>query len=322
MTSEAIVKVEGTTVLSKLLSELHERAQEHIVDARARNTRKAYKGDWSRFTAWCKEVGIEPLPPNPANIAAYLAALGATHRMSTVQRALVSIIFHARQAGFDWETTKYLTEVLAGMRKRYGMERRKKAAATADVLRQMVGAFGSDLMGVRNRAILTLGWMAALRRSEVVALDVGDLRFVEQGLVIVLRKSKTDQEGRGLEKGIPYNSDMAVCAVESVRTWLAASGVRQKAVFRALTSTGTVRGGRLSDRSVAEIVKRAAEKAGLDPAIYSGHSLRAGFATTAAEQGHSVHEIMRQTGHKSERVAKEYVRYGSLFTNNVAKDLL
>jgi integrase len=175
---------------------------------------------------------------------------------------------------------------------------------------------------LRDRALVTLGWLGAFRRSELVALDVGDVRFTDEGLIVRLATSKTDQEGQGVEKGIPYAGNPATCPVRSLRAWLEAARLESGPLFRPVTRHGQLGERRLSDRAVALVVKRLAARAGLEPAVFAGHSLRAGFATTAAQRGKSLDAIMRQTGHKSERVARGYIRHATLFTDNAATGLL
>jgi len=256
-------------------------------------------------------------------VAAYLTWLmNEGLKCSTIERALAGIAFGFRKRGHDWTSPKVVTEMLKGLRRRLGVRPNKKTPAGADVLDKMIATFGSDLRGLRNRAILTVGWTGAFRRSDVVSLDVEDVSFVPEGLVILLRKSKTDQERAGVERGLPMADNAALCPARNLRAWLQATRITTGPVFRAINAQGRIRDARLSDRSVADCVKQAAEAAGFDPAEFSGHSLRAGFVTTAAKQGKPLHEIMEQTGHKSERIARGYIRHGTLFENNAAKGLL
>lgn len=185
-------------------------------------------------------------------------------------------------------------------------------------LRAASGALPASLLGKRDRALLLLGFAGAFRRSELAGLEVRDLAFAEDGLEVTLRRSKTDQEGKGSKKGIPYGSDPKTCPVRAVRAWLEASGIAEGPVFREVTRHGHVEAAPLSGRSIARVVKRSAEAAGLDPAGFSGHSLRAGLATAAAKAGKSTHAIMRQTGHKSADMVARYVREASLFEDNAA----
>ena len=182
--------------------------------------------------------------------------------------------------------------------------------------------------GIRNRALLLIGFAGAFRRSELVDLDVEDLDFRDEGLVITVRRSKTDQEGQGLLKGIPYGSDRDTCPIRSLQLWLETASITSGAIFRSVNKgdkvilhrrrNGEVIEARLGGRDVARIVKRCAQRAGLDPQRYAGHSLRAGFATTAAERQVPEQEIMDQTGHKSLLMLRRYIRKGSVLKNNAA----
>jgi integrase len=305
------------------LAPLADQARMFLEAAKSPNTRRAYAADWRKFQAWCVELELQPLPPDPATVLAYLTALAAQGRkVVTVERAMVGLAFGFRANGHKWTTPEIITETLKGMRNELGTRPEKKAPAVDHVFRAMIATFGDDLRGARNRALLAMGWTGAFRRSEVVSLDVRDVTFDPEGLVVLLRKSKTDQEGKGVEKGLPPSSDVTLCPVFTLRAWLRASCITSGPIFRPFTPLGNLREMRLSDHAVAEIIKRAASDAGLDPTIYSGHSLRSGFMTTAGRDGVQLYQIMRQSGHASERVAREYVRHATLFQNNAAKGLL
>jgi len=177
------------------------------------------------------------------------------------------------------------------------------------------------LLGARDRALLLVGFGGAFRRSELVFLDVGDVAFTQDGLEVMLRRSKTDPEGRGRKVGIPFGSQASYCPVRALRAWTKAAGIEDGALFRYVTRYGQV-GGRLTGHAVAKVVKRCAGAAGLDASRYSGHSLRAGLATAAARAGKSERAIMAQTGHRSLTQVRHYVRQGSLFLENAASGLL
>jgi site-specific recombinase XerD len=323
-TSKTLARTE--VVPSEALAQLEplaKQVRELIGEAKSPRTRAAYKGDWARFELWCTGHGLSALPPHPENVAAHLADLANEGlKVSSIERALAGIAFYFRASGFDWTTPKGVTEMMKGLRRRLGVRPTQKTPAVDAVLHAMVATFGVDLRGLRNRALFTVGWVGAFRRSDVVSLDVEDVRFVPEGLIVLLRRSKTDQEGEGEEKGLPLAGNPAVCPVRSLRAWLQASDITTGPIFRAINAQGHVRDARLSDRSVADFIKQAALAAGLDPSEFSGHSLRSGFATTAAQHGVPLHEIMSQTGHKSERVARGYVRHATLFQRNAAKGLL
>jgi integrase len=174
------------------------------------------------------------------------------------------------------------------------------------------------LLGLRNRALLLVGFGGAFRRSELVGLDAADVRFVREGLVLTLRRSKTDQEAAGELKAIPYGERLESCPVRALQAWLEAAGITSGALFRPVTCWGRVAERQLSDQVVALVVKQRAVALGLDPRAYAGHSLRAGLATAAARAGVEERDIMRQTGHRSERMVRKYIREGQLFRNNAS----
>jgi integrase len=210
---------------------------------------------------------------------------------------------------------------LRGVRRTIGAAQRRKAPATAEVLAAMLSHTPATLTGARDRAILALGFSGAFRRSELVALDVGDLADAPEGLRVTIRKSKTDQEGRGQEIAIPHGRH--VKPVAAVKDWIAAAGITTGPLFRPISRSGTVRGAeRLTDRSIADIVKRYATAAGLKVEDFSGHSLRAGFVTTAAERDVELTRIMDVTRHKDVRTVTGYVRRANLFKGHAGASFL
>jgi len=306
------------------LEPLVERARAYAAEAVSPNTRAAYEADWRTFEAWCASAGISALPPTPAAVATYLAHLAdAGRKVSTIERALAGIAFAHRAAGFPWTSSDpAIRLVRSGIRRRLGTAPEKKAPVLGDDLRALVGTLGADLQGLRDRAILTLGWFCAARRSEIVALQVGDVEFTREGMIVTFARSKTDQEGRGLSKGVPFAGHPDVCPVRVLRAWLDAAKIESGPVFRAVTRTGRLSDGALDDRAVARLVKRAVARVGLDPSRVAGHSLRSGFITTAAKRGKSTGAIMRQSGHRSEAVMRGYIQLATLFDDNAAAGLL
>ena len=300
-----------------------EAAAGYVADAKATNTRRAYAADWAAFQAWCAARGVAALPADPATVAAYLAGMAdAGRKVSSIERALAGIAHGHRAAGQPWQKGHAgVREVVKGIRRRLGVAPSQKVPVTDDELRAIVAALDDSPAGLRDRALLLVGWFGAFRRSEIVALVVADVTFAPEGLIVHLRRSKTDQEGQGAAKGLPYAGDPALCPVRALRAWLAVAG-QEGPVFRSVDKRGRIGVRALTGAAVALIVKRAVERAGLDSERFAGHSLRAGFATTAARKGRDLAGIMRQTGHKSERVARAYVRHASLFTANAAAGLL
>ena len=299
---------------------LGERAREYLADSHAQNTRRAYAADWRAFAAWCADNALEPLPATAATLALYLTDRADALSTATLGRRLVSIAAAHRAAGLPVPADDAGVRALwRGIRRRKGTAQVGKAAAVTAHVRRMVEALPADTaLGVRDRALLLVGFAGALRRSELVGLDVEDLDWTADGLVVTIRRSKTDQEGAGAKVGVPYGRHPETCPVRRLRAWLDWAGIDAGPIFRTVTRHGAVLPRRLTDRAVALAVRRAAARAGLDPARYAGHSLRAGLATAAAQAGAEERDIMRQTRHQSVAVARRYIRDGSLFRANAA----
>jgi integrase len=204
---------------------------------------------------------------------------------------------------------------VVAFRRTKGTAPAQKAAALTDDIRAMVGATSSGIIGVRDRALILLGFAGAFRRSELVALDLEDCTFTKDGLTLMLRRSKVDQAGEGRKLGIPYGSNPETCPVRNLQTWIEAAAITSGALLRSITRHGKLQRARLAGVDVARVVKKLALKAGLDPAKYAGHSLRAGHATSAAIAG-SERSIMNQTGHRSVQMVRRYIRDGNLFREN------
>lgn len=298
---------------------LEESARDFIGAARAENTTRAYRSDWADFTTWCESHAVASLPAAPDTVALYITDRAATLKASTIQRRIVAISQAHQAAGLDTPTSAAVVKtVWRGIRRTLGTAPDQKSAATVDVIRSMVGTLPATVAGRRDRAILLLGFAGAFRRSELVALDMNDLDFHCDGVTVTIRHSKTDQESEGRQVGIPYGQNVHTCPVRALVAWIEELGETTGPVFRAVTQRGNIADARLSDRTVALTVKRAAKAAGLDPAGFAGHSLRSGLATSAAAAGVPERHIMDQTGHKSERMVRMYIRRGSLYRNNAA----
>jgi len=298
-------------------------AREYVAAAKASNTRRAYRADWTHFAAWCERHGRPPLPASPETVALYLADAATSLKPSTLQRRLASISQAHQVAGYETPTRAApVRTVWQGIARTHGVAPAQKAPLlVADVLR-LVGTCARDAQGVRDRALLLVGFAGAFRRSELVGVDVSDLAFGAEGVTVTVRRSKTDPEGEGRQVGIPRGAQPESCPVRALRAWLQCAGRQEGPLFRSVTRHGAIQPGRLSAQAVALVVKRRAAAAGLDPAQFAGHSLRAGLATSAAAAGVSERSIMAQTGHRSERVARRYIRAGSLFRENAAAGLL
>ncbi|GIM44522.1 integrase [Collibacillus ludicampi] len=307
-------------VTMERVEQLIQKANEYTRKSKSDNTIKAYQSDWAHFTAWCEQYGQESLPASPETVMLYITTLADEgYKTSTINRRISSISKAHQSAGYKSPTrNEKVRELWNGIKRTHGTAQQAKKAAVIDDVRRMVDTLGDTTLDIRDRALLLIGFAGALRRSELVTLNVEDIQITDDGLTITIRKSKTDQEGEGRKIGIPYGSCRETCPVRSYMKWVEVSGIKSGAVFRGVTKGGNVKDERLSDKGVARVVKRCAEAAGLDPAQYAGHSLRSGFATTAARAGASDRAIMRQTGHKSRVMVDRYIQEGSLFRDNAA----
>ena len=281
-------------------------------------TAKAYRGDAQIFDAWCRGQGLPgSIPAAPETVAAFLAAEAERGvKASTIGRRAAAIAYAHKLLGLaDPTAHEGVKTTLRGIS-------RQKAPATAEILTTMLAHCPDTLAGKRDRALLALGFSGAFRRSELAALDVEDLTDDPDGLRVHIRKSKTDQEGRGQEIAVPHGRHLK--PVAAVKAWLEAAGITSGPVFRPVSRSGTMRqgGARLTDRSIASIIKAYAARAGLDVAQFSGHSLRAGFVTTAAERDVALTRIMDVTRHRDVRAVTGYVRRANLFKGHAGSGFL
>jgi integrase len=323
------------------LTGLVERAVTYAKSTNSARTLETYARDFAKFAAWAKTEGLPSLPTSPEVVAVYLAAMadgavrvdwkargGHPHtsarpkKYATIQLAYSAIVATHVAAGHEWpHAHPLIVRVMRGIRREIGTTQAKVSALSVANLHAMLVACSSDLAGARNRALLSIGFFAALRRSELVALDVSDVREEPRGLVVRIRESKSDQTAIGEDIALPPMKDRIVCPVRLFKAWLVASKIKTGPLFRRIDKGGNLGVHALASQSVGLLVKRLAEEVGLDPETFSGHSLRAGFVTSAAASGKSLKNIMRQTRHKSERVAMGYMRPATLFTDNAADGL-
>jgi site-specific recombinase XerD len=306
-----------------LLAELRAVAEDTatlIRESESESTRRAHDGDWRHFVAWCERYGRCPLPAEPETVALYVGAHSKRHKAATIRRRLATVAVKHREAyPDDTPPTKHegVRRAWRGLLRTYGAKSKPKNAARIEQVRRMVEALDVDtLAGKRDRAILLIGFAGAFRRSEVVGFDVGDVEERSEGLAIVLRSSKTNQEGEHEAVGIGFGKDPTTCPVRAWRTWLAAAEITEGPPFRPIDRHGHVGDGRLTGRSVALIVKRAAEAAGYDPTLFAGHSLRRGLISSAADAGVAEHRIMRHSRHKSIPQVRKYMEEAGLFKDN------
>jgi site-specific recombinase XerD len=294
-------------------------ATKYLQQSRAQNTRRAYRADWADFDGWCSKYRRVSLPAAPDTVAYYLADRSQTLKTSTLQRRLATIS-EAHRAADHESPTKHpkVRLVWAGIRREKGTAQAHMKPVLTKHIRLMVGHLPDTLLGARDRALLLLGFAGAMRRSELVGLDVTDLAVADEGLVVNMRRGKTDQFGAGRKIGIPKGEHPETCPVRAVQAWLERSEVVEGPLFRAVNRHGHVSPTRLSDRAVADVVKRSLKTAGKSTRRFAGHSLRAGLITQAAMAGVSERAIQDQSGHKSLLVMRRYIRDGSLFRENAA----
>ncbi len=294
----------------------------YIRASKAENTIRGYQSDWRKFCAWCDVHGVGPLPAAAETIAAYIAECADHLKPGSIQRRLNAIAEAHKAVDLDSPTLAGMVKnTMKGIRRTKGTAPAQKSPTlTVDIV-AMIDASDAGLIGVRDRALILLGFAGAFRRSELIALDFQDCAFGKDGLTITLRRSKIDQDGAGRKIGIPYGSNPETCPVRMLQTWIEQANFNCGPLFRSISRHGQVRLGPLSPIDVARVVKKLAERAGLDATKYAGHSLRAGHATTAAIAGASERSIMNQTGHRSVQMVRRYIRDGSLFRENSAAKL-
>lgn len=304
------------------LAELVARAQEFAKEARAENTLRAYRSDWRDFESWCRGRQFLSCPALPQTVALYLTSLSKTHKVSTLMRRISAISQAHQMAGLTSPTEESPVRlVMAGIRRKLGTAADAKRPVLVPDLQAMVNAIPDNVIGLRDRAILLIGFSGAFRRSELVAIDTADLAETGEGLVITIRRSKTDQEAEGRKIAIPRGREESTCPLRALAAWVDAAGIVSGPVFLRVNRHGHILRQRLSAEAVAIVVKRWAARLGYDSSEFAGHSLRAGLATAAAIAGKSERAIMNQTGHRSTAIVRRYIRDGNLFRDNAADGL-
>jgi site-specific recombinase XerD len=302
-----------------------EQTREYLAASKAERTVRAYRSDLADFEAWCARHERSPLPAVPETVADYIADMAAHGRKaSTITRRLSAISQAHRMAGLESPTHAQVVRMTAsGIRRQLGTAPRQARPILAAELRSMIEALPDDLRGLRDRALLLVGFAAGMRRGELVALDVSDVVEEPEGLAVTIRRSKTDQEAQGRTVGIVRGSRGPLTdPVTAVWEWREAAGVDEGPLFREVDRAGRVGATRLSDKAVTRIVKKAAASVGIDPTSASGHSLRSGLATSAAAAGAPERAIMATTGHKSTAMVRRYIRQGSKYVESASRYLL
>lgn len=281
------------------------------------NSKRAYAADLRHF-----EASHGHIPFSPEGVADYIAGLADTHAVASIQRRLAAISKAHGASGYDDPTKATIVKAtMRGIRRMKGVAQREAQALQRDDLFAMLDRMGDRAIDIRDKALLLIGFAGAFRRSELVGLDYADIEHVRQGVVLHLRRSKTDQMGQGRKIAIPFGRTRW-CPVQHLTHWLDHAGIEEGPIYRRIDRHGHIAAGRLSGEAVSIIVKKRVEAAGFNPDAYSGHSLRAGLATSAAMAGASMWKIRQQTGHASDAMLSRYIRDGDMFTENAAGAVL
>lgn len=289
---------------------LSDKARQSIYIARADNTIRAYESDWNDFCEWCEYHHVSAYPAIPETIINYINDLADNAKANTVARRISALTENFDAAGVQDNPCRFpiVKNALRGIKRMKGVMQHGKLPILFDDIKEMMTYLeGNTLQQARDKAILLVGFYGAMRRSEIANLEVNDIRFTRLGMLLTLRKSKTDQFDQGQLIAIPIVQEKNICAVHALKEWLHLSGITSGPVFRGFTRNHTIRKTKISDKTIALIVKHYAALVGMDPKEYGAHSLRHGFATTAAQHHVEERDIMRQTRHKSQAVVRRYI---------------
>jgi len=300
---------------------LHEATLENLKNSKANNTLRAYKSDFKDFGVFCSKHGLKSLPTEPKIVSLYLTHLSKNSKISTLRRRLVSISMVHKLKGYYLDTKHpIIVENLMGIRRVKGSIQKGKKPILINHLKLIINSINeqntSEIKRLRDKAIILIGFGGGFRRNELISINYEDLGFVSEGLKITLRKSKTDQFGEGMIKGLPYFDDENYCPVINLRKWLDISNIKSGPIFRRFLKGSVLTDNRLTDQSVVLLIKEHLRLVGIENKNFAGHSLRSGFATVAAEAGADERSIMAMTGHKTSQMVRRYIREANLFKNN------
>ena len=301
---------------------LQEETLINLQSSKANNTVRAYKSDFNDFGLFCAQNGLKSLPSEPKIVSLYLTHLSTKEvKMSTLKRRLVSIgVIHKLKGHYLDTKHPSIIENIMGIKRRKGSVQKGKKPILISSLIKIINAIDDqkkdEIKKIRDRSIILIGFSGGFRRNEIVSLDYDDLDFVPEGLKITLKRSKTDQFGEGTLKGLPYFDSSQYCPVLSLKKWIETSNINSGPLFRRFSKGSKLTDNRLTDQTVALLIKKYLNLSGIDSKNYSGHSLRSGFATSAAESGAEERSIMAMTGHKSTEMVRRYIKEANLFKNN------
>jgi len=303
------------------LKSLHEDTLKNLKNSKANNTLRAYKSDFKDFGGFCSKHNLKALPTEPKIVALYLTHLSKNSKISTLRRRLVSISIVHKMKGYYLDTKHpVIIENLLGIKRVKGSIQIGKKPLLINDLKAIINVINEEkieeIIKLRDISLVLIGFGGGFRRSEITSIDYEDLEFVEEGLKITLKKSKTDQFGEGMIKGLPYFQNEKYCPVNNLKKWLLISSIKSGAIFRRFSKGSRLSHKRLSDQTVVILIKKYLKLAGIENSNYSGHSLRSGFATVAAESGADERSIMAMTGHKTSQMVRRYIKEANIFKNN------
>ncbi len=304
------------------LKALHEETLNNLKSSKAINTIRAYKSDFKDFGAFCIKHSFKTLPTEPKIVALYLTYLSSKDaKMSTLRRRLVSIGMIHKLKGHYLDTKHpVIIENLMGIKRTKGSIQRGKKPILINQLKAIINVINEEkieeIKKIRDKSIILVGFGGGFRRTELISIDHEDLEFVTEGVKITIKRSKTDQFGEGMTKGLPYFVNETYCPVSHLKKWIKISNIKNGPIFRRFAKGCSLTSNRLTDQSVVLLIKRYLELAGIENKNYSGHSLRSGFATVSAESGADERSIMAMTGHKTTQMVRRYIKEANLFKNN------
>ena len=303
------------------IKSLHEETLNNLKSSKANNTLRAYKSDFRDFGAFCVKHGFDSLPTEPKIISLYLTHLSKSSKISTLRRRLVSISMIHRLKGHYLDTKHpIIIENLMGIKRVKGSIQKGKKPILINHLKSIINIIddqeAEEIKKIRDKTILLVGFGGGFRRTELISIDHEDLEFVPEGVKITIKRSITDQFGEGMIKGLPYFTNEKYCPVINLKRWIELSNIKSGPIFRRFAKGSVLTNNRLTDQSVVLIIKDYLNLAGIENKNYSGHSLRSGFATVAAESGADDRSIMAMTGHKTTQMVRRYIREANIFKNN------
>ncbi len=305
---------------------LHEETLNNLKSSKANNTLRAYKSDFKDFGTFCAKRGLKSLPTEPKIVSIYLTHLSKNSKISTLRRRLVSISMVHKLKGHYLDTKHpIITENLFGIKRLKGSFQKGKKPILINHLKSIINVINEqkveEIKKLRDRSIILVGFGGGFRRTELISIDYEDLEFVPEGLKIFIKRSKTDQMGEGMIKGLPYFTNEIYCPVTNLKKWLDISKIKSGPIFRRFSKGSILSEKRLTDQSVVLLIKEYLNIAGIENKNFAGHSLRSGFATAAAESGADERSIMAMTGHKTTQMVRRYIKEANIFKNNALNNI-